>query len=322
MQGPAPHDAPIDVVYTWVDDRFPGYLDLLNRHASDKRDLNPNRTRDNLELLRFSLRSVARHLPWVRRIHLLTCRPQVPGWLDPQHPRLRLVHHDAVIAPRHLPTFSSFAIVSHLHLLPDLSRQFLYFEDDFLANSDALLPALRAEDGRPIVNLSHRRILPAEKLNPETSSPWNLALANSDAHLSQRFGPGPRRQVIHGPQLFDRDVMAEGIATYPEVFEATRAAKFRSAEGVPPEVFLPNFMIETGQAVLAEDRAAARAEGYASLENFLPWTWAQLKRIDLRRPLSIALNDSFEARPNPRVERLVRAWLRRKFPTPAPWELA
>lgn len=319
MRGAAT-DAPIDVVYTWVDDRFPGYLDLLNQHASDKRDLNPNRTRDNLELLRFSMRSVARHLPQVRRIYLLTCRPQVPDWLDVSHDKIRLVHHDQIFDPRHLPTFSSFAIVSHLHLLPELSQRFIYFEDDFLANSDALLPALLAPDGRPIVNLGHRWILPAGKLNPQTSSPWNLALANVDAQLSARFGPGPRRQVIHGPQLLDRAVMAEAIAAYPDLFEATRAAKFRSGAAVPPEVFVPNYMIETGQAVQADDRAAAQAEGYASLENFLPWTWAQLKRIDLRRPLSIALNDSFEARPNPRVERLVRGWLRNKFPTPAPWE--
>ena len=70
---------PIDIVYTWVDDSFPGYLDELNRYTDTAHDTNPNRTRDNLDVIRYSLRSVARHAPWVRRIYLLTCRPQVPA---------------------------------------------------------------------------------------------------------------------------------------------------------------------------------------------------------------------------------------------------
>ena len=44
---------PIDVVYTWVDDTFPGYRDLLDGYAGTSHDLNPNRTRDNLDLLKY-----------------------------------------------------------------------------------------------------------------------------------------------------------------------------------------------------------------------------------------------------------------------------
>lgn len=312
----------IDVVFTWVDDRFPGYLEDINRYASDARDLNPNRTRDNLELLRFAMRSVACHLPSTRRIYLLTCRPQVPAWLDPTHPRIRLVHHDEVMAPAHLPTFSSFAIVSHLHLLPGLSRRFLYMEDDFLLNSSGIIDALHAPDGRPLVHLGRNPILPTRKLNPQTSSPWNLALAHMDAILSKAYRPGPRRQVIHGPQLFDREICRACVDRFPDVFEATRIGKFRSADGVPPENFIPHYAIETDQAVQASDAQSRRVEGYASLENFAPWTWAQLTSLKLRNPMSFALNDSFGARPNPRVERLVRAWLCALFPEPAPWEIA
>ena len=310
----------LDVVYTWVDDSFPGYLEQLNAHSADKRDLNPNRTRDNLDLIRYSMRSVIQHLPQVRRIYLLTCRPQVPAWLDVDHPMIRVVHHDEVMAPDFLPTFSSFGIVSHLHLLPDLSRRFLYFEDDFLANSNDLLRFLRGPDGQPIVNLGHRRILPVEKLNPESSSPWNLALANADAILSEAFEPGPRRHVIHAPQMFDRDVMAQAVETFPEAFAATRRERFRSGKAIPPEVFVPHYMLEDGAATRASQSDARRVEGYVSLENVALWTWGQLKKLDFRAPLSLALNDSFGDRPNPRVERLVRRWLQGKFPTPAPFE--
>lgn len=309
----------LDVVFTWVDDSFPGYLEMLNVHADDRRDLNPNRTRDNLELLRFAMRSVARYLPDVRRIYLFTCRPQVPAWLDVDHSKIRLVHHDEVIAPEYLPTFSSFAIVSHLHRLPDLSDRFLYLEDDFLLNGDGLLDVLQVQ-GRPVVHLGQHWILPAEKLNPETSSPWNLALANVDRVLSARYSPGPRRQVIHGPQLFARDIWHRVEEAFADLFHTTRAAKFRKADGVPPENFVPWVALEEGWAAQAPAAVSKRIEGYVSLENLTPWTWAQLKRLDMRRPMTIALNDSFGARPNPRVERLVHNWLRRKFPQPAAWE--
>src|SRR5262245_45524529 len=114
----------IDVVYTWVDDTWPGYADLLRQHASNRHDLNPNRTRDNLELLRFSLRSLAAFVPWARRVYLVSCRPQVPAWLNTD--RITVVHHDAFIPREHLPTFNSFAIVSNLHRIPNVARRFVY----------------------------------------------------------------------------------------------------------------------------------------------------------------------------------------------------
>src|SRR3712207_2953782 len=119
--------ADIDLVYTWVDDRWPGYLDTLRSYAGIRHDLNPNRTRDNLDLLRYSLRSVERHMPWIRRIHVLTMRPQVPHWLATD--RVVVTHHDDIMEPRFVPTFSSFAIITHLAQLPGLSQRFVYMED-------------------------------------------------------------------------------------------------------------------------------------------------------------------------------------------------
>ena len=129
---------PIDVVYTWVDDGFPGYLELLGDHAETPHDRNPNRTRDNLELLRFSLRSLSRYAPWVGRVYLVTCRPQLPAWLDPEASNLTIVHHDQIIDAEVLPTFNSFAILSHLYRIEGLSDRFLYFEDDMLLGNRTL----------------------------------------------------------------------------------------------------------------------------------------------------------------------------------------
>ena len=93
-----------------------------------------NRFRDNNEL-RYSMRSIEKYAPWVRKIHVLT-NGQVPNWLNIEHPRIHLVTH-ADIFPNssHLPVFSSPAIEAHLHRIPGLSNRFIYFNDDvFLGN--------------------------------------------------------------------------------------------------------------------------------------------------------------------------------------------
>ena len=311
---------PLDLVYTWVDDSFSGYLDQLNRYVTDKRDPNPNRTRDNLDIIRYSLRSVARNLPGIRKIYLLTCRPQVPVWLNTEHPKIEVVHHDQIMHPAILPTYNSFAIVSHLHLIPGLSQRFLYFEDDMLAMSPRLPKAMFAPDGRPLVHLDRRWVAPLSKLGRKTSSPWNLSLANADAALARRFGPGLRRHIIHGPQLMQVEVARAMCDDYPDLIAATRASRFRGADNVACEFLAQHLAIETGAAVQAGDRASARMQGYVSLENLAPWTWVQLWRVLRRQPLSVTLNDSFGDTPNPRVEAMVRAQLDRWFPEACAYE--
>ena len=91
----------------------------------------PSRFADSQEL-RYSLRSLERYAPWVRRVFLVT-NGQIPDWLALDGQRLTLVTHEDIFPdPSHLPTFSSPAIEAHLHRIPGLSEHFLYFNDDVL----------------------------------------------------------------------------------------------------------------------------------------------------------------------------------------------
>ncbi|XP_043196593.1 N-acetylglucosamine-1-phosphotransferase subunits alpha/beta-like [Amphibalanus amphitrite] len=82
--------------------------------------------------LRYSLRSLERHAPWVRRVFLVT-NGQIPDWLALDNPKLTLVTHEEIFPDHdHLPTFSSPAIEAHIHRIPGLSEHFLYFNDDVL----------------------------------------------------------------------------------------------------------------------------------------------------------------------------------------------
>jgi hypothetical protein len=318
-EAPAATASEIDVVYTWVDDTFPGYAETLRQFATDRHDTNPNRTRDNLEILRYSLRSLERHVPFARRVHLLTCRPQVPDWLDAEHPDIAIVHHDEIMAPEILPTFNSFAIVSHLDKLPGLSERFLYCEDDMLFLAPTKLSDFVEDDGRARVFAKNRDAPVQARTKPE-DSPWNRSMANANAALDREFASHRRRFLAHGPRLIERSSFAQMRDRFPGEIAATRASRFRGGDNVPPEYLYPHYLLEKDAGVLVSDAETRRMTGYASIDNFLPWTWLQLARLDRLRPVTATLNDNFNHHPNPRVVAHLRKRLNRWFPEPSRFE--
>uniref|UniRef100_A0A671VTB3 N-acetylglucosamine-1-phosphotransferase subunits alpha/beta n=1 Tax=Sparus aurata TaxID=8175 RepID=A0A671VTB3_SPAAU len=116
----------------------PGYLfwDLtaISQSKQDE-DVSASRFEDNEEL-RYSLRSVERHAPWVRHIFIVT-NGQIPSWLNLDNPRVTVVTHQDIFQNHsHLPTFSSPAIETHIHRIPGLSQKFIYLNDDVMFGKD------------------------------------------------------------------------------------------------------------------------------------------------------------------------------------------
>jgi hypothetical protein len=315
-----PDHGPIDLVYTWVDDTWPGYADLLRQHARKDQDTNPNRTRDNLELLRYSLRSVARFAPWIRNIYLFTLRPQVPRWLNTDNPRVRVIHHDEVMDPAHRPNFNSFAIFTHLHRLPGLSSPFLFLEDDMLFHAPMTPGDFLAPDGRMRVFPRLARTAPAENWQRTDISPWNAALAHANRLLDARYGPASRRAVSHAPLMIHPEWWAEMLDQWPEVIEQTRASRFRSIGNVPPEYLYPYFALAQGRAVAEPAWRTWRDYFYFPLENWPIHARALTAFIDLMQPKFMTLNDNFGPRPHPDVVAHIRATLNRWLPDPSPFE--
>ncbi|VFM98361.1 MAG: Stealth protein CR3, conserved region 3 [Candidatus Kentron sp. G] len=311
---------PVDLVYTWVDDGFPGYRALLEHHSDSAHDRNPNRTRDNLDMLRYSLRSVHHYLPWIRKIHILSCRPQVPEWLVTNHPRISIVHHDRIMDRAILPTFNSFAIISHLHLIPGLTRRFLYFEDDMLVARPFAPEDLMAPDGlirfyprffsTPGARHRHRKKL----------SPWNLALAHTNHLLDGAYGLARRKSVNHVPLFIDAPAWGAMIDRWAEPFESTRHSRFRAMGNVAPEHLYPYYMVNEGLGQWHTRRETYRRSVYLGLENQRWLNAMTLGLHGLRCPMFITMNDNFGRQPNPRAVAHVRAYLARRFPWPSPFE--
>jgi hypothetical protein len=307
----------IDIVYTWVDDSWPGYRELLERHAGSGHDRNPNRTRDNLDLLKYSLRSLAAHCPWAGRVHLVTAAPQIPRWLDVAADGLVLVHHDAIL--EQLPTFNSFAILSALYRIPGLSERFLYIEDDMLFGAAVTADDFLHPDGRlrlyPRLGFTQN---PADS-NRTALSPWNRALAHSNALLDAEFGAQRRRKVNHVPLMIEKSWWNEMCRHWPEDFARTRASRFRGPGNVAPEHLYPYFLFHTGRAAMESLLTTWHTSAYVPLENTPLVSAVALARARGRK--LIALNDGFGATPRDAVVARAKRFLETQFPVKSRFEL-
>lgn len=113
----------------WQQD-FARYSGKIN---NSKNEVSEARFRD-YGLLKYWFRGVEKFAPWVNKIHFVTCG-QKPEWLDENHPKINLVHHEDYIPNEFLPVFNSSLIEIYLHKIPGLSEHFVYFNDDFFVTN-------------------------------------------------------------------------------------------------------------------------------------------------------------------------------------------
>jgi hypothetical protein len=303
----------------WVDDKWPGYAESLNKWARTSHDRNPNRTRDHLRILKYSLRSIARYAPWRGKIYIVTCRPQLPTWLNCRHPDIRVVHHDEFMPPELLPTFNSFAIQSWLHALPGLSQRFVCFDDDSLLMQATTPSDFMTADGRPLYHFEGH--LREEGGSNERVSPWTASCANCSKLLDE-VHPGPHAGFSHGAKLFDKNDCADLIGHFPEAFRRTWQSRFRAHHNAPLDALMPPYLVALGRAEAASKMQTRRQLAYLGLENFAPWNRYKLWSIRRRGVTFLTLNDNFGARPTAGALAVAEKFLEREFPEPSPFEIA
>lgn len=126
---------PIDVVFTWVEDKDPvwqaKYRTANNQVTTPPGLYSTDSARfSNHNELYYSVHSVEKFMPWVQTIYIVT-DAQSPPWLSEQnHPKIKIIDHTEIIDKQYLPTFNSHVIEANLHKIPNLSEHFIYFNDD------------------------------------------------------------------------------------------------------------------------------------------------------------------------------------------------
>jgi hypothetical protein len=124
----------IDMVFTYVDGYDPELIKIKNNYMNIKnKKFNPSIRTRGLDEIIYSVNSVIKFIPWIRKIFIVT-NNQIPP-IDKQlisSGKVIIIDHSEIIDKQYLPTFNSDVIESFLHNIPDLSEIFLYNNDDMM----------------------------------------------------------------------------------------------------------------------------------------------------------------------------------------------
>ncbi|SDR09480.1 Stealth protein CR1, conserved region 1 [Arthrobacter crystallopoietes] len=223
---------PIDAVYTWVDDTDPTWRDARERYLPEIDRLHSEAASTarftNRNELKYSIRSLRMFAPWIRKIFIVTAG-QTPAWFAQSDERIEFVSHDSLFPQASvLPTFNSHAIETVLHRIDGLAEHFLYFNDDTI-----LTRPQRPETYFSANGLSRFFTSPT-KINylGESAPPHLIAGANNRELIRQEFGFEISQSLLHTPHPHRRSVLEEMEVKYQDVFDRTRAARFRSENDI------------------------------------------------------------------------------------------
>ncbi|MFJ5117108.1 stealth family protein [Kitasatospora sp. NPDC088548] len=329
---------PVDVVITWVDDSDPEWqqrrtatrarvLAGLAGHAPDRDGTELPGDADhryhNRDELRYCLRSIAAHAPWVRHVFLVT-DDQTPAWLDSSQPGLTVVSHRELFAGTDaLPVFNSHAIETRLHLIPGLAEHFLYINDDVFLGRPVRPQAFFLGNGLSKI-FRDTRVIPPDVNDPDAAvhdeenpddAVYVAAQKNTRAVLERECGRTYPLVLAHVPQPLRRSVMDEASERFADGLAATTRSAFRSATDLAPVTLVTNFAHASGRAVDGHLYhgyfAADSAEDLERLDDLTRERWADV----------FCLADGARHAVGPQEQdRAVRDFLQEYFPVPSRFE--
>lgn len=149
----------VDIVYLWVDGNDIEWQKKKQAFtgvalAEDSEVNCAGRYVSNDEL-KYSLRSIEKHAPWIRNIFIVTDNQQ-PTWLNTDHPRIHVIDHKDILPPEALPSFNSSVIEYFIYRIPGLAEHFIFSNDDMFFNTDLNPGFFFENDGLPIVRLKKK----------------------------------------------------------------------------------------------------------------------------------------------------------------------
>ncbi|WP_436517820.1 Stealth CR1 domain-containing protein [Ekhidna sp. To15] len=294
----------VDLVYTWVNGEDPDYIKICQSYADNPKDINPERYRDTYQLLKYSLRSAKKYLDWYRNIYIVTARPQVPSWLDTNHPRIKLVHHDEIIDKEYLPTFNPNCIESFLHKIPGLAEHFLYINDDFLFGAKTSQDIFFNNGIHTVFNS-----LAGENFG------WRIYDGKNDL-----IGLGI---IEHTPLFIKKEFWNAMTELYPEKQHESRANKFRKSSDLMTYKFYRYYMMKYQKKLSYPIPLwkLLKVNFFHKIMNKLDYQKKALAKIENEKPNFYCLNDDQRDNPNPDVIKLVQEFLSRNYPDKSSFEL-
>lgn len=228
----------IDLVYLWVDGSDPIWVERRNACIGKPTSTLENckgRYADNDEL-KYSLRSVDKYAPWIRKIFIVTYE-QVPKWLDTSNPQIQIVDHKEILPPECIPCFNSRVIEHHLHLIPGLSEHFLFANDDMFFNKPVTPEKFFAKDNLPIIRMNFRILkkyiaLYKQKFTGKKLNSYARAVHNGAMLVENKFGKYYSSKTHHNIDAYLKSSYNLARQLFKEEIDATLRNHMRSDDDI------------------------------------------------------------------------------------------
>lgn len=230
---------PIDVVFTWVNNQDQVWQKKLQHHFSQCQnkfcELSTDNARfENRDELFFSVKSVLNYLPWVNHIYIVTDN-QIPAWLE-QNDRITTVDHKVIIDEKFLPTFNSHVIEAHLHKIPNLSENFIYFNDDVFVARSLEREHFFHNNGIASIFLADKSIKRMREKGKET--PTLVASENGISILADRYNTKIDTPLVHTYVPLKKSAYELCWAQFGNQIESFLSNKFRGKNDLNLATFM------------------------------------------------------------------------------------
>ncbi len=248
----------IDFVVTWVDGNDPVWQEVKSRYTPDDADTRTARYRD-WDQLKYWFRAVEKYAPWVNKVHFVTFG-HLPTWLNTANPKLHIVKHEDFIPVDCLPVFNSTAIEIHLHRIPGLSENFVYFNDDFFlmkpCHSDDFfkygkpvdMPVFSPIKAAPIRELYYYHLYNDYSIYSHYFTKKTF-FKHFSMYMNFKYGKVTFTNLLniacknlhfdafHFPKSFQRSSLEALWLDYKDVLQETAKSRFRTVFNNSPELF-------------------------------------------------------------------------------------
>ncbi len=233
----------IDLVYLWVNGNDPKWIAKRNACIGEPSKAEENckgRYIDNDEL-KYSLRSVEKYAPWIRKIFIVTDN-QTPEWLETSHPKIQIVDHTDILPAECLPCFNSVVIEHHLHRIPGLSEHFLYANDDMYINRPVTPETFFAKDLLPKIRLNRRpfrkwTLLYRTKVLGKQLRNYIQTIQNAALLVEQKYGTYYSGKTHHNIDAYLKSSYQHARQTFDNEISATLSNHVRSSNDIQRNIY-------------------------------------------------------------------------------------
>ena len=235
----------IDVVIAWVDGNDPAHKRKINpflpsdKQRSDDVD-GETRYRSEGEIF-YSVASVLRFAPFVRKIFIVTDEqnPHLDDFLRVNFPDnnipIEIIDHKVIFRgyEQYLPVFNSLSVEACIHRIPDLSENYVYFNDDFF-----LIRPIEESDwfvDDKIVAYGYWRNMLLDRLlwliKPSKNGHKPVGFKDGMIAAARKIGYQWKYfHLDHLPHPLKKNVIEDFYSKNPLLFQLNISHKFRSGE--------------------------------------------------------------------------------------------